>query len=116
MATITSTSVTGSGVKTIVETLLTGTLDTFTFRKGVNQTLIFRNSTAGALSPIIDGAGTSTVSIAGIGTIDLSAGYAVGSIPAGAVRAVSTESISSYLDGTIAITGGTGLTATLLEA
>jgi len=115
MATIVATDIKGGGVKTITETTLTGTLDTFTYKSGVNQTLIFRNATAGALTPVIDGAGSTTVSVNGIGSIDVSAGYSIGSIAAGAVKSINTESIFEYLKGTIAITGGTGLVATLLE-
>lgn len=115
MATIVATNVASSGVVTLTETTLTGTADTFTYRSGVNQRLVFRNATAGALTPIIDGASTTSVSIAGIGAIDLSAGYSVGSIAAGAVKTVLTDAISEYLRGTIAITGGTGLVAVLME-
>lgn len=115
MATIIATDLNVAGVKIVTETTLTSS-NTFTYREGVNQTLILRNPTAGALSPIIDGAGTSTVVIAGIGSIDLSAGFAVGSIAAGAVRSIRTESIGRYLQGVIDITSGTGLIATLLES
>lgn len=115
MATIVSTDIKGGGVKTITETTLTGTLDTFTYKSGVNQTLVFRNATAGALTPVIDGAGSTTVSVNGIGSIDVSAGYSIGSIAAGAVKSINTEAIFEYLKGTIAITGGVGLVATLLE-
>jgi len=115
MATITATSVKGGGVVTIAETTLTGTLDTFTYKSGINQTLVFRNATAGALTPVLDGAGATTVTVDGIGSIDVSAGFSIGSIAAGAVKSISTQSIYEYLKGTIAITGGTGLVCTLLE-
>lgn len=115
MATIVATNVSGAGTVSVTETTLTGTLDTFTYREGVKQTLVLRNATAGALTPVIDGAGTTTISIDGVGTIDLSAGYSVGSIVAGAVKSIRTESIGKYCVGVIAITGGTGLVATLLE-
>lgn len=115
MATIVATDLNVSGVKAVSETTLDGTLDTFTYRTGVSQTLILRNATAGALTPVIDGAGATTAAIEGIGSIDLSAGFSVGSIAAGAVRSIRTESIGRYLAGVIAITGGTGLVATLLE-
>lgn len=115
MATITATNVNQSGVVTIAETTLTGTLDTFTYRSGVKQTITFRNPTAGALTPVIDGAGSTTIAVDGIGTIDVSSGFAIGSIAAGGVKSVRTDSIYAYLAGTIAITGGTGLVATLVE-
>lgn len=115
MATIVATNANAAGAVVVTEVTLTGTLDTFTYRAGVNQTLTFRNATAGALTPIIDGAGSTTIAITGVGTIDLSAGFAVGSIAAGGVRSIRTDSISQYLAGVIAITGGTGLVATLIE-
>lgn len=115
MATITATNVNAAGTVAVTETTLTGTLDTFTYRTGVNQTLILRNATAGALTPIIDGAGATTIAVDGVGTIDLTAGYSVGSIAAGAVKSIRTESIGRYLQGVIAITGGTGLVAVLTE-
>jgi len=115
MATIAATKTNVSGVVAVTETVLTGTLDTFVYRAGVQQVLVLRNATAGALTPVIDGASGTTVNVTGIGAIDVSAGFSVGSIAAGAVKSIYTDSISAYLNGTIAITGGTGLVATLLE-
>jgi len=115
MATIVATDIKGGGVKTITETTLTGTADTFTYKPTVNQTLVFRNATVGALTPVIDGSGATSVSVNGIGSIVLSAGYSVGSIAAGEVKSINTNAIYEYLAGTIAITGGTGLVCTLLE-
>ena len=115
MATITATDANQAGAIGGVETTLTGTLDTFTYRAGVKQTLILRNPTAGALTPVIDGDGSTTVSVSGVGSIDVSTGFSVGSIAIDAVKLIRTESISAYLSGTIAITGGTGLVAILTE-
>jgi hypothetical protein len=115
MATIASTSMGGSGVRAVTETTLTGTADTFAYNATAAQVLIFRNPTGGALSPIIDGNGGTTLPVAGVGNVDVSAGYAVGSIAAGAVRAIPLDTIKAYLKGTIAITSGTGLVASLLS-
>jgi len=115
MATIVATSISGSGAIAVTQTTLTGTADTFTYRQGVTQTLIFTNPTAGALTPVIDGASSTSVSVEGIGAIDVSGGFSMGSIAAGASKTIRTETISAYLSGTIAITGGTGLVAVLLE-
>lgn len=114
MATIVATLTTGAGKRTLTETTLTGTTDTFSFTESRGQILILRNPTAGALSPIIDGDGSTSVTVPKIGAVDLSSGYAVGSIAAGAVVAIPLDSIALYLRGTIAITGGTGLVASLL--
>ena len=115
MATIASTNATFFGAFTVNSTTLDGTLDTFTFRSGTKQTLILLNDTAGALTPIIVGAEATSVSIAGAGSKDLSAGYAIPSIGAGATVAIDLATISAYLQGTIEITGGTGLVAQLIE-
>ncbi len=114
MATITATLMTGAGQRTISETTLTGTADTFTYSASGKQVLIMRNNTGAPLSPVIDGASSTVVPVAGVGNVDVSAGYAVGSIAAGVVKAIPLDSISAFLRGTIAITGGTGLVCSLL--
>ena len=53
--------------------------------------------------------------MAGIGTINLTPGYPTGPIAAGACVAIPLNSVSSFLAGVIAVTGGTGIKATLLE-
>lgn len=89
--------------------------DTFTYKAGQWQILILRNGTAGSLTPIIDGAGATTIPVQGVGSVDVSAGYSVGAIAAGAQVAIPLDTIQAYLVGVIAITGGTGLSASLLE-
>lgn len=113
MATIAKTSMQGPGRRAVTETTMTAS-DTFTYSAGAREILTMRNPTAGALSPVIDGNAGTTVPLAGVGNIDVSAGYAVGSIAAGAAVAVPLDSISAYLQGTIAVTGGTGLVAAIL--
>ena len=115
MATIVATNMQGAGKHTTTKTTLTGTLDTFVYRQGINQILILNNVTAGAISPVIDGASGTTVPVKGIGSVDVTGGYAVGSIAAGASVAIATDTIYEYLSGTIAITSGTDLVAELLE-
>ncbi len=115
MATIVATNMQATGGHTVTQTTLTGTLDTFTYRQGVGQILILTNPTVGAISPVIDGASGTTVPVKGIGSVDVTGGYAVGSIAAGAAKAIATDTINEYLKGTIAITSGTDLVAELLE-
>lgn len=112
MATIAATDMTGSGTKTVTVTTLTGT-DSFTYTAG--STLILHNATAGALTPNIDGDGASTVGVSGVGNVDISGGYDVGSIAAGDTVAIRLDAIRQYLAGTIAVSGGTGIEAQLLE-
>jgi len=115
MATIVATNCQGGGAVAVTETTLTGTTDTFTYSNGGNQYLVLRNDTAGALTPTIDGDGATTVPVSGVGDIDISAGYSVGSMDAGDVVVIKTDTIEKYLAGTIDITGGTGIVAQLLE-
>lgn len=117
MATILPTSLQGSGARAVVQTVLTGTDDTFTYVESANPVLVLFNDTGGALTPIIDGASApSALPIPGAGTVDLTGGYAVGSIAAGASRAIPLVTIREFLRGTIEITGGTGLIATLYHS
>jgi hypothetical protein len=112
MATIASTRI-SAGTNTVTETTLTSS-DTFTYVPNGQQVLILRNGTAGALTVTIDGAGATTVNVGGVGAVDISGGFSTGSIGAGAVRAIPLDSIKEYLKGTIAVTGGTGISASLL--
>lgn len=114
MPAITATDMTGSGSRSVAETTLDGT-DSLTYNSGKEAVLILRNPTASAITPVIDGDAAGVKTIAGIGDIDLSAGYDVGSIAAGAAVSVPLDSISAYLAGAVAINSGTGLVAALLE-
>ena len=114
MPAITATTLQGSGKRTLTETTLNGT-DSFVYNAAANPILTLRNATGGALTPVIDGAGGTTVAVSGIGDVTVSGGYSVGSIAASAHVVIPLASISAYLQGTIAITGGTGLVATLME-
>jgi hypothetical protein len=116
MATITATDMTGSGEREITENTLTAS-DTFTFTESKNQILVIRNDTAGAITPNIDGDGASSDKDIPGGplALDLSAGYTLGSIGIDEVFAIPLNSIKNYLVGTIAITGGDGAEASLLE-
>jgi len=116
MATITETSGTVIGVSTLAQTTLTGTADTFTYKPGQGQYLVLRNPTGGALSPTITGSANVATGVTGAGVVNTPAGYAVGSIPAttGCVI-IPLDSIALFLKGTISITSGTGLVATLLR-
>jgi len=116
MATIAPTNMGGTGQRTMVSTTLTGTADTFVYKESTNPVLIIRNPTGGALSPVIDGAGATTVQVKGVTqALDISGGYPVGSIAAGAAVTIRLYTIREYLKGAIAITGGTGLVCSLLE-
>lgn len=114
MATIAATSLSSIAPVTVTETTLTGT-DTFTYNPNVKQYLILRNDTAGALTPNIDGDGATTRYVEGVGNVVLTGGYTFASIGAGETVVVDLVDIKAYLAGTIAMTGSTGLVASLLE-
>lgn len=111
MAAITATSMTGSGSRAVTATTL-GASDTLTYVPG--SVLILDNVTAGALTPNIDGAGGTTVPVAGIGSVDVSSGYTTPSIAAGAKAAIPLDTIKEYLKGVITVTGGSGIKASIL--
>lgn len=112
MAVIASSKM-SAGAAVVTETTLTAS-DTLVYVSSGRQVLILKNGTAGALTVNIDGDGASTVNVGGVGSIDISSGFSTGAIAAGAVRAIQLDGIKAYLAGTIAITGGAGITATLL--
>lgn len=100
---------------TMTEVTLNGT-DTFDYQAGQKQILILRNPTAGAIVPTIVGAGASASAPTDTyGAINLSAGLAIASIAAGAIRAITLDSLPAYLVGACSITGGTGLVASIIK-
>jgi hypothetical protein len=114
MANIVATSMQGPAARPVTRTTMTAS-DTLTYNAGRNAMLVLDNTTAGALTVVLDGSGGTTVPVAGVGSVDVSAGYSTGSIAAGACVAIPLDSISAYLQGVIAITGGVGIKASLLE-
>jgi secreted protein with Ig-like and vWFA domain len=115
MATITATSMTGSGAREVTVTTL-GASDTFTYNAARSPVIILNNVTGGALTPNFDGDGGTTVPVAGGGAgLDVSSGYTTASIAAGESWAIPLSTIAKYLTGTIALTGGTGIEASILE-
>lgn len=114
MAVITATSIANAGASTLTVTTL-GASDTFIFNPAKDPILILNNVTAGALTPNIDGAGGTVVPVTGVGNVSVASGYTTPSIGAGAVVAIPLKSIKEYLRGTITVTGGTGIKASILE-
>ncbi|MCK2149531.1 hypothetical protein MYE70_10680 [Marinobacter alexandrii] len=114
MAAIVATDMKGFGDREVTITTLAGT-DSFTYDASKNPVLILNNVTAGALTVTIDGDGASSVTVPGAGTFDISGGFPTASIPIGAVYAIPLNSIGVRLAGTIAVTGGAGIEASLLE-
>lgn len=115
MPAITATDLSGVLPVAVTETTLDGTTDTLVFNSNKTPKLVLINNTGGALSPVIAGDGSTTVDCNGVGAVDVSSFSGFGSIADGATKAISLSKINEYLRGTITITGGTGLTAQLLE-
>ena len=115
MATLTNTSIKPGGVITPTENTLTSSDVLIWDANTPGAILSLRNPTAGALSPVITGSqAPSALAVDGFGPVNASAGITVGSIAAGASREIPLDSRRQYLQGTITITGGTGLVAKIL--
>jgi len=114
MAVIAKTSVRPSGAVTVTRTTLTSS-DTFVYDASRDPVLILDNVTAGALTPNIDGDGGTTVNTPNLGSVSVASGLTLASIPAGVCVSIRLSTISSYLQGTVTITGGTGIRASILE-
>jgi hypothetical protein len=113
MATLAKTNINVAGAFTPTKLSL-GSSDTFTYTPGTNSILVLYNTTASPITVTIDGASGTTVPVPNTGaTLDVSAGIAI-TVPANAYKAVRLDTISAYLNGTIAMTGGTGVDAVLL--
>ena len=113
MPAIAATSV-GSGFVLVTETTLDGSTDTITFNPSKSPLLILSNSTAGSLTPVISGDESTTVTCPGVGEIDVLGGVSQ-LIADGEVFALRLSSRADYLEGSITVTGGTGLVAQLIE-
>lgn len=114
MPVITATTMQGTGARAVTETTLNGT-DSFTYNASARPVLELHNPTGAPISPVIDGAGGTNVSVPGLGQVSVADGYTVGAIAAGATVAIPLATISAYLQGAIAITSGSGLVARLFE-
>lgn len=102
-----------AGAKTITPLPATAS-DTFAYKPGVHQALFINNITVGALTPNIDGGG-STYPAAGLGDIDTSAGQTLPSIGAGEYRVVPLDQWKGYLSDTTTVTGADGAEIWLIE-
>lgn len=107
MATIAQTSLRGNGPVTVTTTAGSGTTDTLVYAPNTMQILEIRNTTAGSINVTIDGSGATTISPQGYGgTVDISTGKQF-SVGANATVIVNLDSISAFLQGNIAVSGGT---------
>ena len=113
MATIASTNSRQVGVFTPTTTTLTSS-DVLPYDSAKTQLLVLSNQTAGSITATIDGADGTSVTVDGLGSVSVASGLAI-TIPQNEIRMVRLQSIRNYLQGVVAVTGGTGLRAQLLE-
>lgn len=115
MAVIAATTGGGSGVRTVTETTL-GASDTFVYNKGTGQQLQLRNITGGGLTVTITGSLSVLTTIPGGGTVAYQSGYSTGAIAATTGHVIiPLDSIPDYLNGTVTVTGGTGIRASIIS-
>ncbi len=112
MSAINSISLAQDGVFSVTFSTLTAS-DTITIAS--NQYLMFHNDTAGSLTALVDGAGSTSKQVAGVGSIDTSGGVSV-VVPAGAFKVVNVNSRSEFFKGVVTITGAVGLKLAALDA
>jgi hypothetical protein len=113
MPLLTNTSLRAGGIITPTDNTMTAS-DTIAWDQNIaGALLVLRNPTGGALSPSIAGSNSTTVPVAGVGSVSVNP-LAVGSIPAGQTRVIPLDSRREFLQGTITITGGTGIIAHVL--
>lgn len=114
MATISNTSLAVAGPFNPTKTIL-GASDVLTFTAGTNQMLVMYNITASPVVVTIDGASGTTVSVPGAGatTVSVASGLDV-TVPADGFTVVRCDTIPAYLNGVVAVTGGTGVIACVL--
>lgn len=113
MAAITSIDASQIGAFAAAITTLSAD-DTITIKPSKKQLLVLRNTTAGSLTVTVDGSTGTTAAAPGIGTVDVSGGYAI-VLAAGVSKAVVLSTISAYCQGVVHLTGGATCTAQLFD-
>lgn len=114
MATIVSTLRNKYAAYTVTSTTMTAS-DTLTYVSGNGQELEVTNPTGSPIVLTIAGSGATTITPAGYGgSISVAAGKTF-TIAANSTQRLPLDAHSAFLVGTIALTGGTGLVASLLS-
>lgn len=114
MAAITQTNgVKDSGAPVTVARTVLSASDTLTYTQGAGQVLALYNTTAGLVTVTLTGSSVQTITPPGYGgTITTAGGKAV-SVPASSTVLVDLDDMFAYLQGSVTVTGGTGVTAHL---
>lgn len=106
MAAITNVAADIIGTITCNEQTLTSS-DTITIVPGKKQLMHVRNATGSSVTLVIDGADGTSVTIPGLGSVSVAAGYSI-TIPTTESRAVVLSTISYYTQGVVTLTGASG--------
>lgn len=102
MAAITINSMTGSGVKTVSLTAITGS-DTFTYQPG--DILYFLNGSGSAAGLTLTGSGAGLFGVEGFGTVNAAAGYTTSTKAHPSYNFLYLDDIAQYLVGTVTVVG-----------
>lgn len=115
MATLTPTSIVNRGGPFVPTVNTLTASDVLVYKPSVKQVLILTNTTGSSVTVTIDGASGTVISPSGYGgTISVAAGKTI-AVGANGSQVVKLSDISAFLQGVVAVTGGVGVTAVLLE-
>lgn len=91
-------------------TTITGVVS-LAYRRGIGQVLVIKNESASSINPVITGRQAGDLTVEGLGEIDLSGGFDVGAIAAGATVAVKLDNVRRWLTGQVELSGAVGAVA-----
>lgn len=112
MAAIAQTKIKGAGAAVAVTVTTLTASDTLTYVPGAGQVLSLFNTTASPVVITVDGSGGTTINVKGYGTVSVAAGKEL-TVAANGTLAVELDAISEFLKGTVAVSGGVGINASL---
>lgn len=112
MAAISSISLAQDGAFSVAFSTLTAS-DTITVSG--NQYIMFHNDTGGPLTAVVDGDGSTTKQVDGIGPVSTSSGVSV-LVPDGEFKVLNVNSRRAFFEGVVSITGAAGLKVAILNS
>lgn len=113
MAVITQTSATDGNQPATLTRIALSASDTLTYVQGSKQTMFLYNTTAALVTVTFTGSAATSISPPGYGgSISVAGGKAI-AVPANGSVLLELDDIYAYLQGTVTVTGGTGVTAHL---
>lgn len=115
MADITSNAVdlSAGGFQTVTARTLTAN-DTLTFKNAPQQRMVLVNASGSSKTITFDGDGAANIDVPGFGVANPTGGLSV-TLANNAITSILLPTRNEWMRGTIAITGGTGVTYYLFE-